>query len=65
VKSEGESSTLLGKSSWGTLTGHLLVGLLTIWWTLGIGNLIYALAAHSADEVLIRVDEEVPLPTPI
>jgi hypothetical protein len=56
VKSTGESTTIVAKVYWGSLVGHLLVLLLTVWWTLGIGNLIYALAAHKSDEVLIKVD---------
>ena len=56
VKSESETMAILGKSGWGTLSGHLLVALFTVWWTLGIGNLVYALAAHKSDEVMIKID---------
>lgn len=62
VKSEGEQTTMMERSSWGTLTGHVLVALLTVWWTLGIGNLVYALAAHKSDAVMIKVE---PAPYPL
>jgi len=35
VQSSSENTTLLMKSTWGTRFGHLLVALLTIWWTSG------------------------------
>lgn len=57
VSNEGQNSTVLKKSSWGTLSGHILVALFTVWWTLGIGNLVYALIVHKEDEVMIKVDE--------
>ena len=56
VESQGESTTLLTKSSWGTVAGHLLVLLFTFW-TVGFGNLIYALIVHKSDSVIVRVDE--------
>lgn len=56
VESEGESGTLVKKSTWGSVAGHLGVALLTVWWTLGLGNLAYALIAHKSDEVMIKLD---------
>ena len=56
VKNEGENTTLMGKSYWGSLSMHLVVALFTVWWTLGIGNLVYALGAHKSDEVMIKID---------
>jgi len=57
VKSNGENSTLLTNAGWGTLGTHIIVFLLTAWWTFLIGNLIYAVYAHSkGDEVLIKVE---------
>lgn len=32
--------------SWGKIHWHILVAICTVWWTLGFGNLIYALVAH-------------------
>lgn len=57
VLSEGEGTILLRRSTWGSVGTHVVVALLTIWWTVGIGNLIYALIAHSgADQVLIKLE---------
>jgi hypothetical protein len=58
VESSGENTTIVKKTSWGSVSGHLLVALFTVWWTLGLGNLAYALIAHKSDEVLIKTDEE-------
>lgn len=61
VKSSGSSTTLMSNAGWGTLGTHIIVFLLTVWWTAGLGNLVYAVYAHSkGDEVLIKVDETVP-----
>lgn len=57
IKSEGDATLIVKRETWGSLVGHLLVALLTIWWTLGIGNLVYALAVHKSDEVMIKVDQ--------
>ncbi len=58
VESSGENTTIVKRSTWGTTAGHIGVAVLTVWWTLGIGNLIYALAVHKSDEVLIKVDTD-------
>lgn len=59
VESEGENTTVVKKSTWGSAAGHIGVALFTIWWTFGLGNLAYALIVHKSDEVLIKVDTEV------
>ena len=61
VESTGENTTVVKKSTWGSAPGHIGVALFTIWWTLGLGNLVYALIAHKSDEVLIKVDEPEPV----
>ncbi len=58
VRSEGEETILLRKSTWGGSGTHVLIFLLTAWWTAGVGNLVYALYAHnSADQVLLKPEE--------
>ena len=58
VLNEGESSVLLRKKSWGTGGGHALWALLTVWWTLGLGNLAYAVISHfNAEQVMLKIDE--------
>lgn len=55
VKSRGEENALLIKRA--AKNKHLLVFLLTFWFTVGIGNLIYALIpAKIEDEVLVKLN---------
>ena len=57
IKSRGEENALLVKK--GKHTKHLLVFLLTFWFTCGIGNLIYALIpVANEDEVLVKIDKD-------
>lgn len=65
IQSEGEQTMVLKKESWGTMGGHVAVALLTVWWTIGIGNLVYALVAHKADEVMLRLDTQDAALTPV
>jgi len=49
---------MVQKKSWGTSGGHILWALLTFWWTIGIGNLIYAFIAKSqAEKVMLKIDD--------
>lgn len=55
ISSRGEGNALLIKK--GKHTKHGIVALLTFWWTLGLGNLIYALIpVPNEDEVLVKID---------
>lgn len=60
VESRGENSVKLKeKKDWGSLSGHIIILLLTVWWTLGIGNLIYALIKHyGGEEVVVKQEKE-------
>lgn len=57
IVSQGESTTQLKENGgFGTVGGHIIVLLLTGWWTFGIGNLIYGLIKYySGERVLIKV----------
>lgn len=58
ILEQGERSTLVRKVSWGTLGGHVLWALLTVWFTAGLGNLVYALIIrYGGEKVLVKVDE--------
>ena len=58
VLNEGENSVLLRKKSWGPGGGRALWALLTVWWSLGLGYLSYAVIAHfSAEQVMLKIDE--------
>jgi len=41
------------KRNTATIGGHVLVFLLTFWFTLGIGNLIYWLASYKKKKIII------------
>lgn len=58
ILEQGERSALVRKVSWGTSGGHILWALLTVWFTFGLGNLVYALIVrYSGEKVLIKIDE--------
>lgn len=57
VVSQGQNTALVRRKTWGSAGGHTLWFLLTFWFTLGIGNLIYALVAHyGAEQVMLKVE---------
>ncbi|MCR4639699.1 hypothetical protein [Ruminococcus sp.] len=54
IQSQGENNALVVKEK---KKDHAKVALLTVWWTCGIGNLIYALMpAKIEDEVMIKIE---------
>jgi hypothetical protein len=56
VKDSTPFSVTLKKRNYGSLVGHLIVLILTGWWTFGIFNLIYALCAKGdADKVEVHI----------
>ena len=58
IKSRSETTAMLEKPNWGTAGGHTLIFFLTVWFTLGLGNLVYALVKNAGrDKVVVRVDE--------
>lgn len=58
VIEQGERTTMLRKKTWGTAGGHTLWALLTVWFTMGFGNLAYALVAHyTAEQVMMKLDD--------
>jgi len=56
-KRQGDRAILKNRS-YGSLKAHLLVALLTIWWTLGLGNVIYAAYVYftKADTKVVRAE---------
>ena len=55
IESQGEDNVRVVKKA--QKDKHLLIFLLTGWWTIGIGNLIYALLpAKNSEEVLIKIE---------
>lgn len=61
LKSEGERSAKLKDRDWGEAEVHVIIALLSAWWTFGLSNAIYALYKYvNADEVLIKVESGSP-----
>lgn len=62
VGEDGDEKVVMYKAGYGTLGGHVLVGLLTIWWTFGIGNVIYAAYKHwgDRDKKVVRDEHDGP-----
>ena len=59
IRSANEQSVRVQKKDWGDAGVHLLIAALTIWWTLGLANALYAVYKRAtAEEVLIRVAEQ-------
>lgn len=59
IVSDGEESVNVKKKDWGDSSTHFIIAILTIWWTFGFANFIYALYSRvSADEVLIKIDDD-------
>lgn len=59
LQSKGDRVAVLQKpGGYGSLMGHLIVAVLTIWWTLGLGNLAYAAYSYYSGrkELQIKVD---------
>ena len=57
IVNQGEASVLLRRKTWGSAGGHVLVGLLTVWFTLGLGNLAYAFIAHNnAEKIMLKLE---------
>jgi len=41
VKEEHDNRVVMHKPNFGTMIGHLLVAVFTLWWSFGVGNLVY------------------------
>ncbi len=57
IKSRGEKNCSMVKK--GEHDKHGLVAALTVWWTFGLGNLVYALMSTKVeDAVLVKLEEK-------
>lgn len=58
IKSRGESTARLKATDWGDASIHLLLAVLTLWWTLGLANALYAVYSRAtAEEIVITIDD--------
>lgn len=51
IKEETPEFFLLKRNN-ATLSGHVVVFILTFWWTLGIGNLLYWLLSNKTKKII-------------
>lgn len=59
IKSGGETSTRLKERDWGDAGTHLLLAIVTGWWTFGFFNSLYAIYSYAtAEEVVIKLDKD-------
>jgi hypothetical protein len=57
VRRDVAGSLLMRKRTWGSINHHVIVALGTGWWTLGLGNLVFALLARiGADRVALQFE---------
>lgn len=49
IKEDGDERVVMLKPNYGSLAGHVLIALLTVWWTFGIGNVLYAAYKYWGD----------------
>ena len=40
------------KKNMASVTGHVLVALFTVWWTFGLGNVVYWLASNKKKKIM-------------
>jgi hypothetical protein len=46
---QGDHKAVMVRRGYGTLGGHFLIAILTVWWTFGIGNALYATYKYFGD----------------
>lgn len=58
IVAEGDASTRLKERDWGDAGTHLIIAMLTGWWTFGLANALYALYRYTtAEEVVVKIEE--------
>jgi hypothetical protein len=59
IREQGDDSTRMKERDWGDAPVHVLLAVLTVWWTFGLANALYAIYRRvTADEIEIRVETE-------
>ena len=59
VAERGENNAAVIKKNFGSVTSHVIVAIATCWWTIFIGNIVWAVYNYysKSDRVLIKIDE--------
>ena len=60
VKERGELTCALEKVNYGSVVSHVIVAIISAWWTLFIGNVVWALYNYfsNSDRVLLKLEQE-------
>ncbi|MGJ9384766.1 hypothetical protein [Salipaludibacillus sp. CF4.18] len=58
VISRGQSSIRMRQhGGWGSVGGHIFIGLLTVWWTFGVANILFAIyKRYSGEKILVKLE---------
>lgn len=59
IVEQGQSTAMVRRKTWGSPAGHVLWLLVSVWFTFGVGNVIYALVAHyTAEKIMLKLDTD-------
>lgn len=60
VKERGELTCALEKANFGSVASHAIVAVFSCWWTLFIGNIVWAIYNYysKSDRVLLKLENE-------
>lgn len=60
LHAERQNSAVMIKRKKGSIGAHLIIALLTAWWTLGVGNLLYLAYKYfsDADKKVLRAEPD-------
>jgi len=59
VSGQGTTTVKVKKTEYGGIGAHILIAIVTAWWTFFLGNIAYLLFKYlNSEEVLIRLEEK-------
>jgi hypothetical protein len=60
IRVNRSDSIRLKSRDWGSADDHLVIAVVSGWWTFGLSNILYAVYKHvTAEEILIKVDKKI------
>jgi hypothetical protein len=58
VISEGNDNIRLKAQDWGSADTHIVIAVVSGWWTLGLSNVLYAIYSYvTAEEIVVKIDD--------
>lgn len=58
ITSKGDNNIRLKAQDWGSADTHVVIAVVSGWWTLGLSNVLYAIYKHvTAEEVVVKIDD--------